>query len=346
MKFTVIHNRHKRDPNNKQSVVIRFYNSETKQEYYQVIPEVTVFEKDWDAKNIQVKRSEPQSASFNGIIQKYLTICNDGALKARNEGRKFDKDSFFNLFKRSDNFDFKAFYHLLSKKLSKNTVSKYLKVAKAIWNKGKTFEMTTRNENPFNTIQMGFKSEEREYLNASDLLKLEALFSQSLDEEARILDMFLFSCYTGLRFGDLSMLSRESFINTDNELFLKITAQKTGKAIKLPLHKLFKNEGDADQSRPVQIYMKYKSDFDHNLKPFKLSQQYYNRSIKLMAAKVGILKKVTSHTGRHTFGRIMAMRVPLPVVQYLMQHADIKTTIIYARASNEEAEFALDKVKW
>jgi integrase len=221
-----------------------------------------------------------------------------------------------------------------------------LKVAKAIWNKGKTFEMTTRNENPFNTIQMGFKSEEREYLNASDLLKLEALFSQSLDEEARILDMFLFSCYTGLRFGDLSMLSRESFINTDNELFLKITAQKTGKAIKLPLHKLFKNEGDADQSRPVQIYMKYKSDFDHNLKPFKLSQQYYNRSIKLMAAKVGILKKVTSHTGRHTFGRIMAMRVPLPVVQYLMQHADIKTTIIYARASNEEAEFALDKVKW
>lgn len=35
------------------------------------------------------------------------------------------------------------------------------------------------------------------------------------------------------------------------------------------------------------------------------------------------------HCLRHTFGTVMAKRVPLPVLQKLMGHADVKTTLRY-----------------
>jgi integrase len=46
------------------------------------------------------------------------------------------------------------------------------------------------------------------------------------------------------------------------------------------------------------------------------------------------------HCLRHTFGTVMAKRVPLPVLQKLMGHADVKTTLRYvdvAEAAKRDA---------
>ncbi|MDC1352983.1 tyrosine-type recombinase/integrase, partial [Flavobacteriales bacterium] len=57
-------------------------------------------------------------------------------------------------------------------------------------------------------------------------------------------------------------------------------------------------------------------------------------------------KNVTFHMGRHTFGTIMASKIPLPTLQNLMQHSDIKTTMIYINMSSKMIDDSLGKVNW
>jgi site-specific recombinase XerD len=78
----------------------------------------------------------------------------------------------------------------------------------------------------------------------------------------------------------------------------------------------------------------------------KLPESKINRHLKEIAKEAGISKKVTFHMGRHTFGTIMSTKVPLPTLQNLMQHSDIKTTMIYVNMSNDMIDDSLGKVDW
>jgi len=77
-----------------------------------------------------------------------------------------------------------------------------------------------------------------------------------------------------------------------------------------------------------------------------LSESKINRHLKEIAKEAGINKNVTFHMGRHTFGTIMASKIPLPTLQNLMQHSDIKTTMIYINMSSKMIDDSLGKVNW
>ena len=44
--------------------------------------------------------------------------------------------------------------------------------------------------------------------------------------------MFLFACYTGLRFSDITMISKDNLITQEGNLWLSLTMQKTTQNIK------------------------------------------------------------------------------------------------------------------
>ena len=50
------------------------------------------------------------------------------------------------------------------------------------------------------------------------------------------------------------------------------------------------------------------------------------------------------HCLRHTFGTVMAKRVPLPVLQKLMGHADVQTTLRYVDVSEDDKREAIAAV--
>ena len=78
---------------------------------------------------------------------------------------------------------------------------------------------------------------------------------------SKVLDIFLFSIFTGLRYGDIMSMSRDEIINH----FINKITQKTKAEVYIGLNEL-----------TIDILEKY----DYNLNLFDLS--YYNRAIKLM----------------------------------------------------------------
>lgn len=73
----------------------------------------------------------------------------------------------------------------------------------------------------------------------------------------------------------------------------------------------------------------------HNKKP--LSRRRLEAYVSETAQKAGINKQVTPHTLRHSFAtHLTEAGVPLPIIQKLLGHADIKTTTLYVHLSAED----------
>ena len=139
--------------------------------------------------------------------------------------------------------------------------------------------------------------------------------------------MFLFSCYTGLRFSDLSALRKDNIQSINGEKWLNVTMQKTKQSIQIPLFLLFDN-------KPIEIIERYiepdrKYIFDD------LTNQYVNRKLKELAKLVGIEKNVTFHTARHTQATYLLYKgVNVTTVQKLLGHKKLETTLIYTKVMN------------
>lgn len=180
-------------------------------------------------------------------------------------------------------------------------------------------------------------------------------------------DLFLLQCYTGLRFGDASRLSREHIFETTDGLEIRMISEKENKVVNLPLRYLFKDktqdtattkdsndlpgEITIKESRPERLLRKYWRD-DNT--PFFLSlkhqqdssanNQYVNRVLKDIQTMAGVQTTLTNHVGRHTFATFLVWLVPLPVVQELLQHSKVETTMIYIHVGTDKVKEQLRKI--
>ena len=225
------------------------------------------------------------------------------------------------------NFDLlDSFYkYQFSQKKHINTIGNYFKhlglVIKIAIKKG----LLEAKQNPFQNYQVKHIKTERKYLEADDLEKIENL---KLNENnlylERSLDIFLFSCYTGLRRGDIGTLANAELIKKGNDIFIEKVCNKTvhssGIKVVIPLIWI----------RVLIILKKYSK--SHNQLIFGEITEKVNKELKLIAELAGIKnKKLTMHVGRHTLATFLLNKgMPLEVVSKILGHTDIKTTRIYA----------------
>lgn len=199
-------------------------------------------------------------------------------------------------------------------------------------------DLLDMNKNPYHKFKPKTAETERIVLSAKEVMDLEALTFRTEEFYLELVrDMFLFSCYTGLRFSDMCCLRYED-INHDKEgMVLNIVTQKTNKQLLLPLYKLH-------ERKPETIIQKYRTEvmYERGLIFHKYTNQYFNRTLKKIATRAGIQKSVTSHVARHTFATHLAAKVPIHIQKSILQHSNIETTMAYLHLSNN----ALDGVEW
>ncbi len=141
-----------------------------------------------------------------------------------------------------------------------------------------------------------------------------------------IRDVFVFACYTGLGYAELSKLGHHHIQHGDDGgKWIIIDRTKTDIRCRVPL-----------LPQAKAILQKYEN-FPLNRNKGKMlpvhSNQKMNEYLKELADICGIAKNLSMHVARHTFATsvTLANGVPIETVSKMLGHTSLKTTQIYAR---------------
>jgi len=234
-------------------------------------------------------------------------------------------DSTIGLNKINEDFlvRFEAF--LREKGIGDGGVGTHHKVLRVVLNYGIRKKIIT--ENPYFYFKV--KRGQSRYANLSEE-QIKSIQSLHISDGEKKLskgleltrDLFLFSCYTALRFGDVCSLTKNNIVNTS---YLEIRQSKTGSVIRIPL-----------LERSAAIINKYTSTDSDSLFPL-ISNQVANRHLKDIARMCSIDINLHFHLSRHSFGTIMANNgINAYSLSKLMGHRTIKTTMLYVNNSLEK----------
>lgn len=216
--------------------------------------------------------------------------------------------------------------YLISSGCKNATTQRYIAGLKSVIKYALTEEYIMVNpfdKIPTNQLVKGV-SGEREYLTAGEVARL----ANSQYASNYVIRAFLFSCFSGLRFGDVTTLTDKNFTKVGDEVICKGKAQKTGKAFEFAV--------SANAQRFLPSFPFYGYAFGST--PNNNANRIVNNAINAL----GINKKITFHCSRHTCATwLLSVGASIEVVQSVLGHSDVRTTQIYAKILDESKNNAL-----
>jgi integrase len=181
-------------------------------------------------------------------------------------------------------------------------------------------------------------SKKRIFLEIDEVRKLNDLLVNGglIATDKAILRLFIFACFTGLRYSDCIALKWNDIKTTANSVIISIKIKKTKDFFEIPLHDNAKQI--IDDIKGGGTPKKESVIFD-----FVPSRQDIGRKLKAFAETVGIDKNVHFHAARHTFATMcLSNGITLEQVQKMLGHTDIKSTQIYADMTNDSKIIAIN----
>lgn len=271
-----------------------------------------------------------------GTIKAYQTCLNQLKNFEKHTRIKID----WNSFDMSFYYDFMEFYTGLNS-LTNNGFGKVIKIIKVILNdateKGFNTNKSFLNKN-FKTIK---EEVDNIYLSEEEIQKLTALDLSNNKNLERVRDLFIFGCYTGLRFSDFSQVKPEHIMGD----MLRIKTIKTDEWVTIPL------------LEEVKVVMEKYKDQPNSL-PKSCTNQTMNRYLKELGKLAEINDKVLkirnkgkerveesffkwqlicTHTARRSFATNMFKRnVPSRVIMKITGHRTEKAFSSYIKISQDE----------
>lgn len=206
--------------------------------------------------------------------------------------------------------------HLQQRGDKPSTVNKALSVLRIFTNKMIADGLVSGN--PFEKIKVGRVFSRRGFLTVRELKSLYLNFMDRrrflTETEQDVMRVFLFSCFTGLRYSDLLSLNA-------NEIFdWKIRKQmhKTGDPVYVPI--------------PLQARLLLPEKLTDGPVFRVVENSHFNRTLRSAAKKLGYYKHIHCHLARHTFATTcITLGIPLPATSKLLGHRNLDTTLIYAK---------------
>jgi len=191
------------------------------------------------------------------------------------------------------------------------------------------------NSNPLNHIKQENKPK-RQTAEVCFLTIEEVELLSKTRAVSIVKNSFLFSCYTGLRFSDISRLVWGQLQKDNNGgTFISYIQKKTKKQEYLPIAQ------KAIQYLPERPAEASDGDLVFNM-PCNV---YVNSVLKKWVKDAGISKNVTFHVARHTNATLLlSLEVPIETVSKMLGHADIQTTQIYAKVIDKSKLEAVRKL--
>ena len=168
-------------------------------------------------------------------------------------------------------------------------------------------------------IKPGSTKGNRDYLNTKEVEACYKYFNSEWIKPSYklVLGYFLFSCFTGLRISDVKQIKRR-YIKNNKYTLKNVKGDKT-QVINL-------NE------KAMHVILNEQRLFDSFF-----SEKHINETLKEIMNVLGVNKHVSFHVARHTFAtNLIILGCPITEVQKLLNHSDIKDTMIYVHMAEQE----------
>jgi len=181
---------------------------------------------------------------------------------------------------------------------------------------------------PFKTFKVARGMGRIIYLSPSELQSMVSAWRNQAfkGSDHYALAVFLFACYTSLRISDIKRIRHDDILQ-GHIIIRPVKTQRSGKIVRIPLNSISR---EIIQGREGIIFQ-------------YLAEQKINKHLKGIAAMLGINKNISMHVGRHTFATEFLRRGgQIHVLQKIMGHNDIKTTMIYTHLNDEHLESQMD----
>lgn len=214
-----------------------------------------------------------------------------------------------------------------------NTVVKYIINLKKVFNQAVFDELIPKN--PIATFKATYKDVDRFYLSLSEIQLIE---SQKFKAERleRTKNLFIFQCYTGLAYSDMSLLTENHIsLGIDDQRWIFMRRKKTNIRCAIPI-----------LPKASLVLLKYKSHPGNYLLPCYAIQKY-NEYLHEIAKECKINKPLTSHVGRRTFATTIALAngVSIETVSKILGHTSTKITQQYAVVTDHKISIEMNKLK-
>ncbi len=215
----------------------------------------------------------------------------------------------------------------LTSTLHRNTANKHITRFKTVMMKA--FNEGIIKRNPFTNVRVKYSPTTITYLTQEELDMLEAHDLSGNESLQKSRDIFLFSCYTGLRFKDALSLEMDKIVfSKTNGNSIRLKQEKTDEYVEMPVLKQTQAIIDRHDGEYRKITGKVLP---------QISNQKVNAFLKMIADAVGIKKRLTHHMARHTCATtvLLSQNVPLEVVSKWLGHNSIKSTQVYGKITNK-----------
>lgn len=204
-----------------------------------------------------------------------------------------------------------------------NTLSSVMKVIKTYLNEAKKDKI--RFEMP--DIKLTWNKTSRTYLTFEERqLYIDLWLEKSLGDTTKqqALEMFLFSCSTGLRISDIKRLRTDHIING----VIHIVPHKTKKKQKEVIISCNDFVVELLKDRTGKIFP-------------TIAEQTINEKLKEITFQLGLNKNVSMHVGRHTFATLYTQLSPdIKALSDILGHSSIVTTQQYLHVDEEHIKKA------
>ena len=196
-----------------------------------------------------------------------------------------------------------------------NTIAKFLKILRHYLTIAYTDDLITAH--PFRKFKIKTERTRKDTLTEREIRKLENHADYLSGDEKMVLNGFLFSVYTGLRYSDVLRVTSACV----RSQWLIMRMRKTGGEVRIPIGYMFDGKalelirGASNPERPFPLPTNCKT----------------NIVLSKIMDSLGIRKHITYHCARGTCATVLLSRkCTLPVIQSILGHKSIVTTEHYA----------------
>ena len=222
--------------------------------------------------------------------------------------------------------DYNSF--LIKRGLVRNSVSFYMRVLRAIYNKA-VRQKLIEQQYPFTEVYTGIDRTRKRAVSESIIAQLHRLELDAGTPLALCRDMFIFSyCTRGMAFVDIAYLKKSNLQNGLICYARRKTGQLLSVRIEPSIQRIIDRYADPDSLYVFPILSSL--DTNEAYEQYQVALNTHNRLLGRLSEMLGCGSKLTSYTSRHSWATAARNHnVPISVISQGLGHTSEQTTQIY-----------------